>query len=350
MKQAHRQAGFSLMELLVATAIGTFVMLAAVVAATDHTRLLGKTRSQMVLQDSGRISLDLLASDLRMAGYAVGYRPDGSFAGLARGAFTVAGGASFSTDNRSLTLSQGTVTTDDLGIRRGLGDVRTIASYTDGLAQVCAGSGAAAGNVMVLRSRTGASARTIRVSSVSAATCQGASCLGGCEDITFSGDATYASDPYAAVADYTSGEAALGFAEIVWFVAPGDDQWGELRRAEVTQATPCTAADASCGGTVAPAVQTLQIAVWQWDEPTASWVDVTADAEVSGSRRIRVDAEIVIRGRYVDVRAPHRESVGLELKPDECVPGPCGAAVDQIERRVLRTSVELRNSGRMNLN
>ena len=343
-------AGFNLVELLVSTAIGTFIMLAAVIAATDHSRILSKTRSHIDMQDSGRVSLDLLAADLRMAGFGIGYRPDGSFAGLARGAFTVAGGASFVAQDRSLSLSLGAIPTDDLGIRRGAGEVRTVASYTDGLAQLCSGSQARPGDVLVLRSRTGASARSARVDSVTPATCQGAQCLGGCEDVSFSSDATYASDPYAANMDYTSGEATLGFSEIVWFVVPGEDGLGELRRAEVTAVNPCIAADSSCGGTVAPSVQTLQVAVWQWDEPTTSWVDVTSDAQITGARRIRVDVELVLRSHYVDDRSPYRESLPLELGSGACVPSPCGSHPDQVERRILRTSVELRNSGRLNLN
>lgn len=350
MSRVRPAAGFSLIELLVSAAIGAFVMLAAVVAATDHTRILSKTRSHIDMQDAGRVSLDLLAGDLRMAGFGVGYRPDGSFAGLSRGSFTVPGGARFTAQDRSLSLSAGTVTTDDIGIRRGSGEVRSIASYADGLAQLCAGSNASPGDVMVLRTRTGASARTIRVNSVSPATCRGASCLGGCEDVNFSADSTYASDLYAANVDYTSGEATDDFAEIVWFVIPGGDGLGELRRAEVTAVDPCVAPDSSCGGTVAPSVQTLQAAVWQWDEPTASWVDMTSNALITGKRRIRVDVELVIRSHYVDERSPYRESLPLELGAGKCVPSPCGSRPDQVERRVLRTSVELRNSGRMNLN
>ena len=350
MASVRHQAGFSLMELLVSVGIGTFVMLAAVVAATDHTRILSETRSQIDLQESARVSLGLLAGDLRMAGYGIGYRPDGSFAGLARGDFSVSGGAAFSAQDRSLSLSFGNVTTDDIGIRRGLGDVRTIASYTDGLAQLCVGSGARVGDIMVLRSRTGASARTVRVDSVNGSTCQGAICLGGCEDVSFSPDLTYASDLYAANADYTSGGATLGFSEIVWFVVPGSEGRGELRRAEITASDPCSAADSSCGGTVAPSVQTIQVAVWQWDEATASWIDVTADTQIIGEHRIRVDVELLLRSRYVDDRSPYRESVPLELGGGTCVPAPCGAQADKVERRVIRTSVELRNSGRMNLN
>ena len=136
------------------------------------------------------------------------------------------------------------------------------------------------------------------------------------------------------------------FAEVVWFVVPGADQEGELRRAYVTQADPCNARDDQCGGLVAEDVETLQVAIWQWDDQTSAWVNQTTAGTVGDRRRLRVDVELVVRGGQDEQSGAHRP-IELKLDGQKCVGGSCGATGDKWRRFAVRTSVEIRNSGRM---
>ena len=135
------QTGFTLTELLVSSAIGLFTLAVAVQMASDHTAILSQTTSKMDMYQSARTAVELLGEDLRHAGLGVGYRPDGRFAGLMRGSFQVQGGATFTADGLTQTLSTGSIPTDDLGIRLAMGDLRTIASFSGSQGQICAGSG-----------------------------------------------------------------------------------------------------------------------------------------------------------------------------------------------------------------
>jgi type IV pilus assembly protein PilW len=72
MMKLHRnrnQAGFSLVELMVAVAIGAFLMLVimSMFASTSRSRALQTALSG--LNESGRFALSMLSRDLRMAGY-----------------------------------------------------------------------------------------------------------------------------------------------------------------------------------------------------------------------------------------------------------------------------------------
>lgn len=342
----RRRAGFTLLELLVSLAVGSVVIAAAVVLTVDHSKVLGRASSRLDMHQRARLSADLLAQDLRHAGVGVGYRPDGRFAGLLRGTFSVPGGATFEADDRAVTLASGALVTDDVGIRQAVGDMRSIAAFGAGSAEICAGASFEEDEVVVLATREGIHARTVRIGPLSSSGCSRDACVGGCESFSFTNDTSYVSDSWASSADYAGGEVAGRYQEVVWFLVPDAAGRGLLQRAEVTAAQPCAAADTSCGGLVAEGVESLQLAVWLWDDLTGAWVDRTTATDITGAERIRVDIELVTRGLGTDPGTGPQEPVALELASGVCAPMPCGER-DQIPRWVTRSSVEIRNSGRM---
>ena len=342
------QAGFTLTELVVSSAVGLFTLAVAVQVASHHSAAVGETTRQMDTLQSSRMVLDLISEDLRHAGAGVGYRPDGQFGGLIRGAFTVSGGAQFSAGGRVQTLTTGDVVTDDLGIRLATGDIRTVAAYAGVSGQICAGSNMAVGDVVMLLSREALHGVTVQLQSLADAACVDGMCRDGCATFTYAPSASYQSDAGAPTVNYVSGSMIGDFAEVVWFVHAGPDGDGELRRAEVTSAQPCATRGTDCGGLVADDVETMQVAVWQWDDAISQWVDRTASATVDDRRRLRVDIEVVVRGGAERAEGAGRP-VALQLAPGQCVGGTCGGVGDQNRRFVMRTSVEVRNGGRMQI-
>lgn len=344
------QRGITLLELIVSTACSGILLTAGVMLTVGHSKVLGRTAERTEVGQAARLTMDLLASDVRMAGVGVGYRPDGSFGGLRRGQFTVLGGATFDATDHEIQLRTGSMTTDDIGIRHATGRVRTIADFDTVSGQVCTGSGLEEGDIAVLMTREGLHARTVRITSLAGATCTGGTCVDGCDRFGWTADESYVSDAYALEASFIDGELMADYAEIVWFVTPNDEGDGMLRRAEIDAQNRCAARDTSCGGNVTVGVESLQVALWQWDSEADEWVNRTQTGDVTDRDRIRVDLEIVLRGRKEHRRAGGRADVELALADDQCVPGPCGAQRrDGFERRVLRTSVEVRNSGRMQI-
>lgn len=337
---ARKPAGFSLIELLVASAISIFMVMAIFNFASHETRLLGFTKQEIDIEQSARLALDLLADDLRSAGIGVGYAEDGTFAGLLTQAFTVPGNGSFSADNFSITLASGTVPTDDIGIRSARGGLVTVTDFGAGTGQVCAGSGATAGETVVLMEAGGMAARSVVIDDLAGVPCGVATCASGCQNFTWTDDNTYSSGSVASTVDYTTGELATRFAFIVWFVHVGADGHGTLRRAEVTDSNPCTARDETCGEVVAYDAESLQMRISRWDG--SAWVDQTGTA-ITSTDRIRVDLELVMRSRSTSQRT--QLPVTLELDSGTCLPNPCGTQ-DQISRRAVRTSVDIRNAGR----
>ena len=330
---------------MVSSAIGLFTLAVAVQVASDHTSLLGQTSKRVDMLQSARGAVELLSEDLRHAGLGIGYRPDGQFGGLIRGTFTVQGGAQFFSNGVQQTLTTGSISTDDLGIRIATGDLRTIASFSGNQGQICAGSVLAAEDTVVMLSREALHVQTARLLTLNDAACVNGQCRDGCSTFTFALDGSYSSDADASTANYVGGMMVGDYAELVWFVAPGADNDGELRRAEVTQAQPCTARDQTCGGLVADNVETIQVAVWQWDETLGQWVDQTLTTAIGDRRRVRVDVELVLRAG-TDGQAGAHQPVALQLDT-ACVGGACGGTADSYRRFVMRTSVEVRNGGRM---
>ncbi|MEL7368242.1 MAG: hypothetical protein AAFN74_04975 [Myxococcota bacterium] len=346
MKKVNTRAGFTMTELLVGTAIGIFTLSVAVQLASDQSQMLGRTSRSVDTMQSARRAIELLAEDLRHAGMGIGYRPSGEFGGLIRGNFTVPGGAQFVSDGFTQTLATGNMATDDLGIRVAQGDLRTIASFFGSLGQICGGSDIEVGDTVVLLSREALHAQTARIMSLTGAPCTKGQCLNGCQSFTYVSDPSYVSDNEATTANYVGGSMVGDFAEIVWFVVPGSDGSGELRRALVTQQDPCSARDSTCGGLVAEDIETLQVAIWQWDDTLNQWVNQTPTSALADRRRVRVDLEVVVRGT-ADDQAGARLPIALTLDQNRCMGGPCGGAADKYQRVVVRTSIEVRNGGRM---
>jgi prepilin-type N-terminal cleavage/methylation domain-containing protein len=341
-----RVRGFTLIEVLVGSLISAVVVTAAVSVVRDQSRALAGATERIDLFQGARAAAELLEADLRQAGVGVGYRGDGTFAGIDRAPLTVSGGARFEPDDREVSLASGTIVTDDLSLRLARGQLRTIAEYSANAGQVCAGSGVEVGDLVLMTSREGLFARTVRILARSPATCTGGRCLGGCDAVAWASDPAYASEPGAEAASYLEGELMGAFAHVLWFVVPGDGGQGELRRAEVSTTAPCSSI-ATCGALAARGVESLQVALWQWDADSASWVDRTDAAAIDDRRRLRVDIELVARA--VSGSGRPEEPVTLALEPGRCVPAGCGGAGDGVSRWVIRTSVEVRNSGRMAL-
>ncbi len=346
MTKRRAQAGFTVTELMVSSAIGLFTLAVAVRVAADHTAILSQTTSRLDTLQSARMSIDLMAEDIRHAGLGIGYRPDGRFAGIIRGTFTVSGGAQFGAQGFNQTLTTGAIPTDDLGLRIASGDLRTIAQYFGTQGQICAGGDFTVGDTVMLLTREGLHGQTVRLNSLNGGSCTEGRCRDGCTTFTYSVDSSYQSDAGAALANFVGGTMVGDYSEVVWFVVPGASGSGELRRAEINEQNPCAARDSTCGGRVAEDVETLQVGVWQWDDDLAQWVDRTQAASVDDRRRVRVDVEVVLRGRQDGEQGAHHP-IALELDPNTCVGGACGGSADTYRRSVVRTSVEIRNGGRM---
>jgi Tfp pilus assembly protein PilW len=343
---------------MVATGIGLFVIAGALVFVAHNTQLLEFTKSELDRDRSGRLALDLLTDDLRLAGLGVGYDQNGNFGGIMLGSYTVPGGASFGI-NQTVALGYGVnasglsgtynLSTDDIGIRFANGTWRSIANYTATAGQICSGSGFRANDIVLAVADDGMTTQTLKLATISAGSCSFGTCLGGCDDVTYAVDSSYSSGTNAAAANFIGGEMAGAYKTVVWFVDttsadPGSGS-ANLRRAEVTSASQCATRDQTCGQLVAYDVETVKIAVNQWDPTTLAWVNQSSQT-VLDRRRVRIDLEMVVRTRSSNLRS--QDAITMQLNSGTCVPAPCGS-VDQIGRRVMRTSVEVRNSGRMNL-
>lgn len=68
---APSPSGFSMIELLVALAASMFVLLGATILLSSQQRSFTSTSAERALQESGRIALDSIAADLRLAGFGV---------------------------------------------------------------------------------------------------------------------------------------------------------------------------------------------------------------------------------------------------------------------------------------
>lgn len=70
MNRTFRQRGLSLVELMIALLLSTLLTLGILTMYLDSSETSRLTRSLARIQESGRIALDLIARDLRMAGFA----------------------------------------------------------------------------------------------------------------------------------------------------------------------------------------------------------------------------------------------------------------------------------------
>jgi prepilin-type N-terminal cleavage/methylation domain-containing protein len=353
----HAQSGFTLIEMLISTAISALVIAGVFALAAHETRLMSSTSDKLEVVQGGRAALDAIADDLRHAGAAIGDQDGVGFAGLAKGTVTI-GGAAFVSQNRTLSLSaigNGTydTTTDDLVMMMALGNVRSVIEYDlAGTGQKCAGGGFMPNGqpeLVVVRSPDGFYARTIVVDSIAAVPCGTATCIDGCESFTFTNDSTYVSGTTAGNFNYVSGEMYGQLHRVAWFVVATDPTQpgvGSLHRAIFDASHPvCNTLDHTCGDLMAEDVDSLQLQYWQWDEDANNWANVTDPGTpyIFGAR-IRVDVELVMRSRATSDRP--QTPLALRLEPGACVPD-CNRTDNYVHREVFRTSVEIKNSGRM---
>lgn len=366
--------GMTLIEVMVGATIAIIMTAAAVVFATQQTRLMDLSQDKLQTAQEGRAALALLAEDMRKAGAGVGYNEAGEFLGLESGPFTI-GGTGFNPlgavtpdgaadpgtyAENSLSRRVGaayTVRTHDIRITVADGGYSTIAAERGGVGYFCVSPEAQfdAGEMALMRDQTGISARlgTLAVSGApvvlngalgsSMGTC---SCLGGCQRFTFTPDASpNFSGVGAGQARYGFGELQGGFRRIAWYVGRDADGVGELRRLDYTAAPPCVSRDQCEGGTVAYDAEALHSRVWRFDPTAGNWVPTGGEPIAERDQRLRVDLELVLRSPQPT--DGFQEEVTSRLWPGECVPGPCGAATDRYRRSVYRTSVEIMNSGMM---
>jgi hypothetical protein len=248
-------------------------------------------------------------------------------------------------------LAWGNSLSDDVSFRFATGDTRTIAHYTTGFGQICAGGKFTLGDRVVLLSREGFHAQTVTLGNVTPAACVDGTCLGGCVALAFADDPAWVSDAEARTVNYVDGELSGGYQQVVYFVTANAEGLGELRRASLSDPTPCADRNNNCGGVVATGVESLQLAVSQWDPEAGTWVDQTAAAAITDRRRIRIDLELVVRGNPEPSGGIEPSPVELQLVPGRCVPGPTCVITtpDRAVRHAVRTSVEIRNSGRLRI-
>lgn len=436
------QRGLTLIEVMIGTLIAIFLTSAAVIFASHETKLLGFSTEQIEMQQSARTAIDLLARDLELAGAGVGYincspatctpRTDGNpatgprFAGLQTGRFNALGpggsaglvfndqgsvAAPFPNPIHQVALRGATsgnalsaavnVPTHDLGILMADEQRVTIAAHNPGtnLGEICDATNALPASPIrlyaLMRDETLISGRSTLLevtSNAALGNCTYGACAPniaaggeGCRTVRFVNDPwpvaqQFNSDTAAAVLNYSGGEAAIGYKQVVWWVEndaiPADSHRANLRRGEfgfnsvtgAEQACP-VGGRGTCGGEVAYNVETLHYQVWRFNPNGPASLDPTQDfrwqrvpsgpidgffpADPTNPRpRLRVDVELVVRARVADERV----HPGIRMTvPGFCLPGwtpmdvnptvPCPNR-DNVERRVHRISVDIKNSGR----
>ncbi len=369
-KPRSGRLGLTLIELVVGVSVGGLVLLLAVAFAHQEIAMLDISADTLEMTQAGRLSLDMVADDLVNAGVGVGYSEAGEFMGLEVGAF---GGAGvFNSNNRLVGGHEvgagGTIPSDDIRMRVADGETATIVQWTGSSGIVCGPASFAADDKVVVRTADGLSAKVITLSANSAvAVCpndpvsNSPACATSCVGIAGSAETDFDNDfPAGVGADYTGGYVAGNYREVTYFIEAADPEFeaypgsnlyiGRLRRV----IGDCTIPDHTCGDVVADNVESMQMRVYEFDG--TAWVDVTATgSRIDGSGRIRVDIELAIRARSPEANAIY-EPAQLILFSNAagapyCLPGglACGTNKDNIRRLVMRTSVELRNGGRMRI-
>lgn len=371
--------GVTLVELMVGVAIALFLTTAAIAFTVHETRLMGISRENLELSQTGRAALDLLTRDLAAAGAGVGYQTDGVFGGLRLDTFVIDGvtfnpagvavpvgssgiagaGADLALVTVGLHGSTGVGyvnRTQDIGVVFADGAYATISDYNAaGSGWHCLGTAATpitfrTGEIAIMRSEDGSLARTVQLGAPGVPGCSAyATCAQGCRAFTFvpAAPGWFASDPTADNATYVGGELQGGLKQVVWFVAAANGA-GTLRRAVFDGAATCAARDNTCGMAAADFVEHLGVQVWTWDVNAGGWQSA-GQVPINTPNRVRVDLELVVRARTSGARAA--SPVELRLLPGACVPvGDCVADRDFGVRQAFRTSVEVKNSGFLQMN
>lgn len=372
----HRRLGFTLIEMMVAVMVSSVVILAGMTFAQQQIRAYSKSEKIMELNQAGRASLDLLVRDLSNAGSGLGHHESGQFIGLDIGAFepywippggAVPSTALFSTNNK-WESSWGNVTdadtnpsklmptqTDDIGLLMADGEwVTIVAETTPGAAiTVCAPSSVKNQDRVVMHTADGREAASFQVNPTAAAgtaiaqttcptgvTCQ-ATASNQCENWAITPVAAgnpffFESGPGATSALYDTGWAAGGLRRVVWFVNPNGSNYRSGRLMRLINETCPSGRATNCGQMVADNVETVQMRAYRWT--ATGWTPIVNPADRDRNCRIKVDVEMVVRGRAQDETG--KEGMDLVLHTKNWV-------ADDVVRKVYRTSVEIKNSGRM---
>jgi hypothetical protein len=368
LKARKWRRGVTLIELMIGATIALFLTAAAVTFVRHETRLMGVSQDRVDMIQGARAALDLIAEDIRSAGQGIGYDEAGNFQGLTLGAWPVAGPL-FNDLGRSRRILLRDTTNKanlgnvwasevvDIGVLYASGSYRTVNDWDpNGVLQFCGRDDDEDGfsdmgfedpedAIAILRTEDGLAAETVDLSDVAPVVpCSHGDCLFGCYSATWAPSNPQIFNSGTAYGpNYVGGELA-GRVQRVWYfvIADAATGWGSLQRAEFQRAL-CPVLDRDCGGTVAEGVESLQMQVYQFQTP-GGWVNVDA-GPITDEGRIRVDVELVVRADGTDER--QHDNIQLRLS-NNCVPMPCGTR-DYTERRVYRTSVEVRNSGFMTL-
>jgi len=352
-KRARRRAGFTLIEVLVGITIGLFLTAAAVTFVRFETRLMGINTERLDMQQAGRASLDLIASDVQLAGLGMTLDGNNDFPGLLTGTFNI---DAVPFGPSALTLESGdpnpgtyTVPIFDFGVRFAAGEQASIVGWdvTTKQMRICdhPALDVEDGDTIIVRDEQYLSSRAVKVGGYAAVTnCR---CAQGCIDFTWSDPdptQTFTSYVGADTLDYNLGAAFTDYSTVVYFMldqGAGTNR-ASLRRAQFDpdNAGNCIARDGTCGVEMARDVEALAFQVWGFDTVAAQWALVPPGNPIPGDQKLRVDIELVTRSRQEGdgVKEPVQSNIlGATFPPG----GP-----DRIEREVFRTSVEIKNVGR----
>ena len=378
--RAHLK-GVTLIELMVGFTIAILLTVAAVSFAAHETRLMGISRERLDLAQSSRAAIDLLAEDIKQAGAGIGYDGTNAFRGLMMNDFVVDGvqfnpaGTTPTPFNPPLGTAPGVFTavpiaeveergklgppyptvSTDIGVMVANGSYASIVNYNS------AGSGVFCthpetrfrdGEFVVFRSESsldGFSARLVTGATGACDTDNGHDCENGCQAFTFTPNTMFSTDPAAAGRGYLGGEIGGKLKTVVWFMV-GDGERAQLRRAVFDDQNSCIARNAACGSNVVSEAEALLAQAWTFDQANGRWVNA-GQAPITTGDRIRVDIEVVMRSRRPSERMTEPVMLSLLPGPNNCIPnlGSCIDLGDYGQRTVIRTSVEIKNSGRMAL-
>lgn len=376
------QRGFTLIELMVGFTIAVLLTLAAVSFAAHETRLMGISRERLDLAQASRAAIDLLAEDIKQAGAGIGYQADGVFPGLRLDDFVV-DSIQFNPDGgpptpfdpglstppgvrAEMTIGEVgrneatpaiyTSITTDIGIMTANGSYATIVDYNPaGTGTFCTHpeTNFRPNERVVFRSQSSLDAFTAAISTVSTGPCSldnGHSCARQCTTFTFVPKTIFSTEPVANGYSYLGGEIGGKLKTIVWFMV-SDGVRGGLRRAVFDESNTCTNRDASCGNNVVDNVEAFVAQAWTFDRATGTWINA-GQTPINSDNRIRVDVELVLRSRKSAARPTFPVPLNLLPGPNNCIPsgaGSCNQPRDYGQRTVIRTSVEVKNSGGMAL-
>lgn len=366
-----RRRGFTLVEVMVAVGVFVIITAGAFMFAQQQIRTRKQTEYVLDTEQNARVTLDAIRRDLQLAGLGMGYGADGVFSGVILGVF---GGGQFNSDN----FNHGATISDDLRIRGASGPARSIATYNapaPGNFEICGGAFPEwtvpqPSELAVMVDEAYTVSRVIEITAVNlGVACTDSQCLspaagGLCDRISFinRGD-LFQTDASANTANYSGGTLFRGFFDVLYFVQFGPTG-PDLFRVDLSRdlagallavgaPSPCFGGRGLCavnGNLMGEGVESLHFRIIEQRPPTTPppWaVDNTAAFTAAGGidndNRIRIDVEVIARSRTQEAEAPPGQ-ICSSVAIGTCFP-PAGT--DRFRRRVLSSSVELKNSGHM---